>query len=141
LSIREYARIQQFPDTWEFCGSLNQRYIQIGNAVPIGLGEAIGNMIRKVMRKRSPQRLKGTVVCTSTSLIKRLSKRPRTMMNPARMRKVKAQSAAKEWLNGREGKRIEILPYAMSGQNGKCQTQAKTPISEIKKTRLNVRLS
>lgn len=45
LSVREYARIQQFPDDWEFIGNTAAKYRQIGNAVPVGLAEAIGNAI------------------------------------------------------------------------------------------------
>lgn len=42
LSVREYARVQQFPDNWHIAGSLADCYRQIGNAVPVGLGKAIG---------------------------------------------------------------------------------------------------
>lgn len=45
LSIQEYKRIQQFPDDWIICGSLVDQYRQVGNAVPVGLGEAIGKLI------------------------------------------------------------------------------------------------
>lgn len=45
LSIEEYARIQQFPDTWAFRGSITDIYKQIGNAVPVGLGYAIGRQV------------------------------------------------------------------------------------------------
>lgn len=45
LSVQEYARIQQFPDNWIVCGSIDDRYKQIGNAVPVGLGEAVGRAI------------------------------------------------------------------------------------------------
>ena len=45
LSVQEYARIQQFPDDWIVCGSLADRYKQIGNAVPSGLGEAVGRTL------------------------------------------------------------------------------------------------
>ncbi|MGE7848176.1 DNA cytosine methyltransferase [Bacillus cereus] len=45
LSIEEYARIQGFPDNWKFCGTTGEKYKQIGNAVPIKLGEAIGKTI------------------------------------------------------------------------------------------------
>ena len=45
LTVQEYARIQQFPDDWIFCGSVKDKYKQIGNAVPTGLGEAIGKAI------------------------------------------------------------------------------------------------
>lgn len=42
LSVKEYARIQQFPDDWIFIGNTQSKYKQIGNAVPVGLGKAIG---------------------------------------------------------------------------------------------------
>jgi DNA (cytosine-5)-methyltransferase 1 len=45
LSVQEYARVQQFPDEWEFIGSLSERYKQIGNAVPVGLGLVIGQTL------------------------------------------------------------------------------------------------
>jgi len=45
LTIREYARIQTFPDFWEFCGSLSSQYRQIGNAVPVNLAEAVGRSL------------------------------------------------------------------------------------------------
>ena len=45
LTIREYARIQTFPDDFIFKGSLASQYKQIGNAVPVKLAEAIGNSI------------------------------------------------------------------------------------------------
>ena len=45
LSIREYARIQQFPDEWRFMGTSAAKYRQIGNAVPVGLAVALGEAI------------------------------------------------------------------------------------------------
>jgi DNA (cytosine-5)-methyltransferase 1 len=45
LTIREYARIQTFPDEWEFYGSLSSQYKQIGNAVPVNLGYAMGKSL------------------------------------------------------------------------------------------------
>lgn len=45
LSIEEYKRIQEFPDDWLIQGDLKQQYKQVGNAVPLGLGEAIGRAI------------------------------------------------------------------------------------------------
>ena len=50
LSIREYARIQTFPDDWEFIGSQAEGYKQIGNAVPVNLGFHIGQMVRKIIK-------------------------------------------------------------------------------------------
>jgi DNA (cytosine-5)-methyltransferase 1 len=45
LTVREYAAIQQFPDGYRFCGGTGQKYKQIGNAVPVGLGKAIGQAL------------------------------------------------------------------------------------------------
>ena len=45
LTVREYARIQTFPDDWEFIGTLGSRYKQIGNAVPVNLSYAIGRSL------------------------------------------------------------------------------------------------
>lgn len=45
LSVEEYSRIQGFPDDWKICGPINEQYKQIGNAVPIKLGEAIAQTI------------------------------------------------------------------------------------------------
>ena len=45
LTVREYARIQTFPDDWQFCGKLTAQYKQIGNAVPVNLAWAIGRSL------------------------------------------------------------------------------------------------
>ncbi|MHA1540590.1 MAG: DNA (cytosine-5-)-methyltransferase [Alphaproteobacteria bacterium] len=45
LTIREYARIQTFPDNWKFEGSVSSQYKQIGNAVPVNLGFHIGKCL------------------------------------------------------------------------------------------------
>lgn len=45
LTVREYARIQTFPDVWKFCGPVSAQYKQIGNAVPVNLGYAIGRSL------------------------------------------------------------------------------------------------
>ena len=54
LSVEEYARIQGFPDSWEICGPILEQYRQIGNAVPIKLGEAIAKTILADMREQKP---------------------------------------------------------------------------------------
>lgn len=51
LSVREYARIQEFPDAWKFSGKLNQQYSQIGNAVPLRLGFVAGTTILESLDK------------------------------------------------------------------------------------------
>lgn len=45
FTVREYARIQTFPDTWKFEGSMSRQYKQIGNAVPVNLAKEIGYSI------------------------------------------------------------------------------------------------
>lgn len=51
FTVREYARIQTFPDEWEFEGSVSQKYKQIGNAVPCNLGQEIGYSIVKFLNE------------------------------------------------------------------------------------------
>ena len=52
LSIQEYKRIQEFPDDWKLSGNLRNQYKQIGNAVPVSLGKAIGKLIMQHMLKK-----------------------------------------------------------------------------------------
>jgi DNA (cytosine-5)-methyltransferase 1 len=119
LSVREYARIQGFPDDWTFDGGVRDQYVQIGNAVPVALSEAIGCELagltaagKKVSRKR-----KGTIACADAGLVDRFNARPRTVLNPQRMRGVKGLAEAREWMaslggSTREPLDVEILDVA-----------------------------
>lgn len=49
LQVREYARIQTFPDNWEFQGSKNAAYKQIGNAVPVNMARALGHSLVRLL--------------------------------------------------------------------------------------------
>ena len=57
FTTREYARIQSFPDEWRFEGSVSQVYKQIGNAVPVKLGKAVGLSIVAYLNKVEEYRL------------------------------------------------------------------------------------
>ncbi len=49
LTVREYARVQTFPDDWSFSGSLTAQYKQIGNAVPVNLAYAISRSLIELL--------------------------------------------------------------------------------------------
>lgn len=49
LSYKEAAAIQTFPPEIEFCGDLDSKYRQIGNAVPVKLAESIAHEVKKIL--------------------------------------------------------------------------------------------
>ena len=49
FTIREYARIQTFPDNWQFAGPITSQYKQIGNAVPVNMAEELGYSLVKAL--------------------------------------------------------------------------------------------
>nr|AVP26961.1 chromomethylase [Salvia miltiorrhiza] len=51
LSIRECARLQGFPDYYRFCGTIKERYSQVGNAVSIPVARALGYALGIAYRK------------------------------------------------------------------------------------------
>lgn len=51
FTVREYARIQTFPDDWEFMGTSSNQYKQIGNAVPVNLAKEIGYSLIKFLNQ------------------------------------------------------------------------------------------
>jgi DNA (cytosine-5)-methyltransferase 1 len=53
LTVREYARLQTFPDDWAFAGAKSAQYAQIGNAVPVNLAKAIAQSAKDFLEKPS----------------------------------------------------------------------------------------
>lgn len=49
LSVREYARIQEFPDEWAFAGRTADKYRLIGNAVPVRLARVVGEAVARAL--------------------------------------------------------------------------------------------
>jgi DNA (cytosine-5)-methyltransferase 1 len=119
LSVREYARVQGFPDDWTFEGGVRDQYVQIGNAVPLAVSEAIGGELARLIsqKKSSSRKRKGNIACVDAGLIERFNARPRTVLNPQRMRGVKGLAEAREWMaslggSTREPLDVEVLDEA-----------------------------
>jgi len=49
FTVREYARIQSFPDDWTFCGGIGDQYKQIGNAVPVEMARRVCVQLKKAV--------------------------------------------------------------------------------------------
>jgi DNA (cytosine-5)-methyltransferase 1 len=82
LSVKECARLQGFPDDWTFCGSMNRRYLQVGNAVPVQLGAAIGKAVLAAVDGTKPDQNEFDFEHALNVAVKRLrasarNKRPR----------------------------------------------------------------
>jgi DNA (cytosine-5)-methyltransferase 1 len=62
LTLRECARIQTFPDSFEFTGKQVDQALLIGNAVPPCLAEVIGHHLAKGIRNAKPVMGKGALL-------------------------------------------------------------------------------
>jgi DNA (cytosine-5)-methyltransferase 1 len=58
LTLREYAAVQEFPSEWEFHGTTAEQYAQVGNAVPVRLGEVTGAVIADALDKLKLRRMR-----------------------------------------------------------------------------------
>jgi DNA (cytosine-5)-methyltransferase 1 len=111
LSVRECARIQGFPDDWGFSGSVAAQYRQIGNATPIALGEAVGRAMIQADNMNHDGQHSKRLLCADAGLLERIIQRPRTLLNPRRMRIIKDGNAARKWLNTQRNRRTEFEKY------------------------------
>lgn len=107
LTVKEYSKIQQFPAKWKLVGSIQQKYMLIGNAVPVGLGEAIGKALVATMKRtarKAPssevaENRKGEVVCVDAALEDRLINRKRkTQLHPPHLLNTQDREKINEWL-------------------------------------------
>ncbi len=55
LTVRMVARIQSFPDEWEFVGNKTRAYRQVGNAFPPLVAKAVGLAIRRALNRQRLQ--------------------------------------------------------------------------------------
>jgi DNA (cytosine-5)-methyltransferase 1 len=53
FTVRESARLQSFPDDYVFGGSWTESMRQLGNAVPVGLGQAVASDIRALLHRKT----------------------------------------------------------------------------------------
>ncbi|EMN7431579.1 DNA (cytosine-5-)-methyltransferase [Vibrio parahaemolyticus] len=61
LTVREYARIQTFPDAWEFSGPLTAQYKQIGNAVPVNLAHAVARSLVRLLNNIEHSKISSSI--------------------------------------------------------------------------------
>jgi DNA (cytosine-5)-methyltransferase 1 len=52
LTVRMVARLQGFPDTWEFAGGKTAAYRQVGNAFPPPVARAVGRQLFQCVTQR-----------------------------------------------------------------------------------------
>ena len=111
LSVIEYARVQGFPDRWDVVGTVTSKYRQLGNAVPVGLGTALGRSVVTAKRQTRRSGLLGKTECHDLELLDRLSTRLRTRLNPPRMREAPGSQTIDEWRGGKPAWRDDASTY------------------------------
>lgn len=127
LSVGEYAAVQQFPDTWHFAGPTRKKYEQVGNAVPLGLGTAIGKALIAALDTRAGKHRLGRVECHNLDLLSKLCRRPKTIVNPPRMRADTEDNTITDWFGTRPRLRDDALDYASPDLRGELQRLISAP--------------
>src|SRR6266571_2418754 len=93
----------------------------------VRLGQAIGEAVRHAMAGPKHRADRGAIVCSNEGLLTRLAKRPTTVLNPIRMRKVKTPGAAAKWLSTGKRNRADLLRLINSAHvNGRTSRSAET---------------
>ena len=111
LTVGEYARIQQFPHDWDFEGSVRQKYKQVGNAVPLGLATAIGNALVAASQNDVCEDRLGRFETFNLDLLAKLTRRPKTIVNPPRMRQDDEQNTLTDWYGDGQRMRDDAHDY------------------------------
>lgn len=123
LTVREYARIQTFPDEWKFSGHMSMQYKQIGNAVPVNLAEAVGhaliaalNHIEDVVPKKRSQAPVANIQLQVDEFIKSTYK-TKTKRQPPVSQMLLAVERKKAKLDAsKKGKGLKGISYRKSGK-------------------------
>lgn len=131
LSIQEYAAIQQFPHEWIFEGSVRQKYKQVGNAVPLGLGEEVGRALEAANRTHIKSERLGRVECFNLNLLASLCKRPKTIVNPPRMRKSIINESLSDWKGAKRRMRLDAFDYVSEDDRPRLSEMTKISLDVV----------
>lgn len=99
LTVKECAALQQFPADWHFCGTTADKYRQIGNALPVRLGEVAGEVLARHLDQRE--------ACTCLSPLAPPRYRRIYVVSHIRTRQWYKGGVAYTWTDGAEHAHVE----------------------------------